>query len=173
LDYFDRYHSLEDVDALPEDFMLSDMDRVFGFSFYYDYYDSGKYLYFSFTADSDSLVDLSGYDYMIDLSESYTQDHSLLGGDLEITADTDRSGIKVSYMGERVIDQDFYVYAETLIDRYDDTQYSKQVPAEDMTFDIDTDEIGLRIVFSNINGTEEDSGISYIYTSYVLLIDIK
>jgi hypothetical protein len=174
LSYFDSRHDLDAVKALPDGFMLSDMERVLGFPMYYgdpEYED--KNTYFSFMSAADSPVDISGYDLMIDLSDAYEEVYAFPESGLEIRLDDSHTVLKILYSGEQVIEKDLTEYALELIGNDPGLEYGATLPADDMTFIIESGEVNVKIVFTSIEGNYEDAELAYLYTRFILLVDIK
>ena len=173
LRYFESRHDLDDLKILPNNFYGSQMEDVFGFSSFYDVKYPDKNRYFSFISRSDSLIDISGYDYMVDLSQFYEMTYSLEENDMEISYDRENSLLELSFKGNKIITKDLSDFARELLYLYSDEEFENQLDPEDLTFILDSVDVNVKIIFSRIGGSFIDEETEYIDTNFVLLIDIK
>ncbi len=65
INYYERFHDVEDLTGIPEDFTMQDMEQVFGFEPIYDYrvpLDGNEYFYVSSQQDNQAMA-IDGYQY--------------------------------------------------------------------------------------------------------------
>ena len=156
LDYFNRNHSLKDVNYLPENFKIVDMKDVLGFPFEYSITSpGGEYFYFN-RSQSEKSIDIKGYDYLFDMRTLNNSDN---GGKnaLKVSYDYASSGIKIMYEGKEVYTKDLSSFTENLINKYGSQPNNNALPAEAMTLIEENEKIKVKIVFLNISGNRYDS----------------
>lgn len=65
INYYERFHDVEDLRSIPEEFDMQDMEQVFGFAPIYDYgvpWESNEYFYLGSKQDS-MAISVEGYHY--------------------------------------------------------------------------------------------------------------
>ena len=71
--YFRDHHSLQEINLLPDDFTIDDMEKVFGFAFTRSHPvgpDGREYFYYQLP-DEERLIPLEGYEFFVDLTGIY------------------------------------------------------------------------------------------------------
>lgn len=165
LDYFSRYHSLDEIRLLPSGFKYDDMRRVFGFS----REDTWRppVWHFSFYSQVGP-VDLRGYDYLVSSA-------SLISGPISL------DGLKIKYLPENLKlvilrgDEEIYVsdleaYGRKILELHG--AVPGEVPVEDMTFVDGNENVQVKLLFTGIFGEREPgNGKLEIYSMefYLLL----
>lgn len=150
LDYFERIHSLKDLKYIPENFKISDMERVFGFSFssYNPYAGNDIYLNYNIIEQNEP-VNISGYDYLLDFRNFKGQVY--------------RDGLKMvyNYEGEeiRILFKDKEIYKMHLSD-FGNKIYSKYgntnaINQQDMMYEDENQYIKVKFIFFYINGVKD------------------
>ena len=154
LQYFERYHEVERLGGLPEDFQVRDMEAVFGFGPIYDYgipWEERDYFYLGRVEDA-GVVEIGQYDYMTSLNAYMRQ---------ETTPSAE--GLAVIFHGDsrqiRVLEGDTVLYAKNLEDMVDpivqEAGIGRQepVPREQMAFTDETETVKVMVVFRYLSGS--------------------
>lgn len=151
LRYFSDYHSLQDIESLPEDFSIEDMEKVLGVKYYarYSYPEEEGYFFFS-AAEKTEAIDIKGYDYLFDLTSSKQLD--LKDKTLSVSYDYNTPVLKINQYGEVVYSKDLVEYAEELLEKYGIIHKNENLSLEDTIFIEENDRIKVKILFSSVSG---------------------
>ena len=151
LNYFDRNHSLKDVRVLPENFKISDMEKVLGIKYTDEYNEGANGYFFLNSLGGLEPMDIRGYDYLFDLRNSGPQD--LQSEPLNINFDYESSILKITQNGKDIYSRDLQDFASKLIDKYGTNQKDQNIPLEEMSFVDENDKVKIKIQFLNISGS--------------------
>lgn len=162
LDYFDTYHSLNDIKTLPEDFKLEDMEEGLGVEFIDEYYDTIEYFYFS-TIEDTKIVDIKEYDYMLRHTNQNLEDSG--EEPIEVRFDDESGILKIVQNGEEIYSKEFKSFIKGLLKEYDAT-HKNNLPTEFMSYEEETDQIKIRVEFANISGDRNVSTREIEYSRY-------
>ncbi len=177
LSYFSNNHSLKDLKYLPADFKLEYTENIFGFPFQKEIYPNAidnKYLSYNI-AIIDEPVDIKGYDYMFDFRNNHPE-ISIKTDGLEIRYDNQNTVITVFIGDSEIYKGNMSEFVKQINDKYNDNKVNnsfhkefKEIPQEDMTFEIENTAIELKFIIYNAFGrVESDSnkiiieGINFI-----------
>jgi len=154
--YFGRNHSLKDVKGLPQDFKLSDMERILGVKYIEDY-NAGNNGYFYFNSlGTLKLIDIKGYDYLFD-SRNNGQVVTTSNTPVNIGYDYESSLLKITQDGKEIYKRDLQDFVTKLIEKYGINQQQKPISIEEMTFEDENSKVKVKIQFSNISGNKNNS----------------
>ena len=98
--YFERYHTLEDVKLLPDDFTLDAFRELFGFE--YDPYGRSYVIDIEGPEETDLSLSIAGYDYLFQFKgPAYSKGPKsrLSQGDVSIEYDVDRQVLTACFKG--------------------------------------------------------------------------
>jgi hypothetical protein len=172
LDYFDNKHSLKDVRILSDDFKIEDMNKVFGFPHQsYDYESNNGYFYYM-RNQSEKVVDISGYDYLIDNRSLYENNPS---NTINAVYDQQSAILKLTYKGTEVYSKDLKLFANQLNEKYGISSKENTLPSEEMTLYDENNTVKVKILIMNISGekpTNTDK-LQIHGIDFYLLIKIK
>ena len=154
LNYFERNHSLKDVKVLPQDFKISDLERVLGVK-YTDEYNIGDNGNFYFNS-SGALkpIDIKGYDYFFDSRSSGQQGSN---SDFSINFDYESSMLRINKDGKDIYKKDLQDFANMLMDKYGINQDQKNIPSNEMSFEDENGKVKIKIQFTNLSGNKNTS----------------
>lgn len=170
--YFDRYHGMEQLRALPAEFGTDEMETVFGFPLYEYTYPGRDKIYFSYMLDEEKAIwDIAGFNYYMQFT--YRDTHY------------QENGFEVIYMPES---------NELEITLQDQPSYTRNVAAiaaklhrgnaekierdiltkEEMTFVERQGDLRLLYIFRAIGGWEEKATGELVieYLEFNLFIDL-
>lgn len=172
INYFKNNHSLNDVKLLDNDFSTDNMEEVFGFDYRPNIWESPnneRYFYYR-TELFDKPIDIVGYDYYIQFS-SWT-DNTIEIDDLSIMKSRNSNELLITNEEGSHIEIDIKDIAIELIDNnkidlYDEKQ---QMDPGDMSYEMEEEDIKLKLIFTSISGVEIDNNVDYQDIEYVLLI---
>lgn len=173
LNYFDNNHSLNDIKYLPKDFKIDDMNRVFGFSFE-DINSDTSQEYFYFTRSKlDDLIDISGYDFMVDRRN--LMDGSKSNNNLSVSYNMENSIINVKYQGKDLYKKDMNYFINSVIEKHATQPKDNVLPAEEMNFTDENENVKVTFIFRSLSGSINRSSraIENKEHDYILLIKIK
>ncbi len=169
--YFDRDHSFDDVRVLPEGFEYKDMKETFGFehSYYYPRTKSD----ISYFYDEDSLiVDISSYDYLVDINLDIREDFISENEEILVEFDENDKLLIIFINDDEVAKIDMIQFIED----FDSRQNRKQPQSiDDVTVKMDFEKIQLNFIINNLfyEPTDEDVDIDYGSMKFKMLIKIK
>ncbi|NLA12350.1 MAG: DUF4153 domain-containing protein [Firmicutes bacterium] len=151
--YFDRYHKLEQLHALPEGFTIEGMEPLFGFPLYEYTYPGREDLYFHhfLTAEEACCWDISGYDYFLQFSSTESR---FQHGALEISYDPGKDELAIALQGQPLYNENVGAIAARL---HEDAGESGKdlLSKEEMTFVRQSGPLELLYIFRTIGGWEE------------------
>nr|WP_252187540.1 DUF4153 domain-containing protein [Anaeromonas gelatinilytica] len=172
IQYFDRYHDLEDIKYLPEDFKKSDMEDVFGFRLIDEYIGyQGNREFFDYTLDDMGLIiDIGEFDYF---SEHRTYDTNYNQNDME--------NISIIFEDRNIIikDDKKELYTknldEIIKDIIEKNIDDKNLSHDEMSYIDENDDVKIKILFNYISGYENisDSEIMVEDIEFYTFVKIK
>ena len=155
LDYFKNSHSLKDVRYLPKDFKIENMDKVFGFTYEIQQYNSPQG-YFNFTRNqSEGAVDISGYDYLFDVRSLYNKNGTTNTIDAKYSPES--ANLKIYNKGNVIYDKDLNLFVKGLTEKYGENINGNPLSAEQMTFVEENEKTRIKFIFMNISGSKDVS----------------
>lgn len=174
ISYFSSYHDLDDIRVFPEDYDLDDTKDLLGFNFNPIFRDINNNMYFSYYLDLyDSPIEITDYEYSINISSWRDEFRSIEG--MRIKVDREDFILAISEEGNELIAVDLNELAERIhMKSFDQEQYKTVESVEEMTFDVANENIGLRIIVTNISGyiNDDDRGLQLESAEFILLIDM-
>lgn len=172
LNYFDRYHDLDDVNVLHDDFETADMIDVFGFKYEPNIWgvpSNERYFYYG-SQTMDHPIDLVGYQHYIQIS---TWNNNIFEiEDLTVTTHRDSYILVVERNDEKVIEIDTRDIALEIIDDFEadsgDEKYQRH--PDEMSYVLEENGTRIKFMFTNISGAEIDNNIEFRNIEYIILI---
>ena len=168
--YFDRNHSFDDVRVLPEDFEYKNMEKVIGFE--YSYYYSRSKTDISYFYDKNLLiVDISSYDYLVDIYLDIRDDFISESEGILIEFDKIDKLLKI-FIDDEVAEIDMIQFIEDF-----DSRQNGQQPQniDDVTVNMNFDKIQLEFIIKSLfyELTEKNADIDYGSMEFRMFIKIK
>ena len=176
INYFEMYHQFEDLKSLPENFTVSDMESVFGFPYNpYDYFDN-EYFYYNLDMNGGFTLDITNYDYYINISTWNEQIISTK--DLDIKYYRNNNELTIKKGEEILLSQNILDYVLDIYKNSDIKAIEKGITSsvEDMSIEIENEKVKAKLIFTSINGqVKEDveEGILLESADMILLLKIK
>lgn len=173
IDYFYSNHDLDDIKVFTDDFKLDDTKELLGFEYNPLSIGTDDMNYFSYYIDLyDVVIDIREYEYSVNMSS--WRNELIPIDEMEISIDPDNYILSISEANNELISVDIIELAEKVHKNSIDKVHYKTIEnIEDMTFDIEKDNINIRIIFNSINGdidaNNEKTNLSS--TEFLLLID--
>lgn len=168
LEYFSNSHKLSDVRLLPEGFEFEDMDQVFGFTWEDAWMPPGKQDFFQLHSQPSSL-DIRGYDFLLNsgnLMEPVTIDG------LTVNYSPKEMRLTILRGDQEVYAKDLRLFAAEVIEKHG--LPFEELPAEEMTFVEENEDIQIKLVFTSISGEISPANeIKFADLGYYLLLRIK
>lgn len=166
LDYFDEYHSLEDVRLLPEGFTWASFESMFGFS-------RGEVSHpepfhsFHYQAKSRGF-DIAAYDYLFDLTEPQPKEGTtvdLTEGRIRVLYNVDTKALAITADGQTEWETTVGKLVSNMPFELNDEYGRTVLKAKQLVIKEGTPRINITLVFTSLWGvaeTLEDSGDSII-----------
>lgn len=152
LTYFDRYHKLQDVKVLPEEFTLEAFQEVFGFP--YDPYGHARVIEIVGPEDATSFLDVTGYNYLFQFRSSVYREGPQVRfsqGDVSVEYDMDKEGVIIYFRGNK----EWYVSLNDYITEIagkSEVSPSIILEPEDMVIQAQTDHLKIKVVMTRLYG---------------------
>lgn len=171
--YFNTSHSLDDVKVLSKNFEIDDMEEVFGFKYepnIWGVLSNERYFYYR-TDIVDNPINIEDYEYYIQISP--WNEGNIVLEDLTIIKNRDSFTLTIEKKDETIITIDTKDISLYIIDRMEeDFDYNKNLKdLEEMSYEIEVENIRIKMIFTNISGAEIDQSIELKDIEYILLID--
>lgn len=176
INYFVINHSLKDIKVLPDDFEFRDTKDLLGFEFTpYDNYNGNENYFNYFSNTFQQPINIEGYDYYMNVSSWNAQE--IIIDNLTVKYDNKDNNLTIDENEINLLTQDINTFVEeihsNLKDKPNNTKEINNI--EEMTFDIENENIRAKILFSNVNGRINDSNdvLNLESVEFLLLIDKK
>jgi hypothetical protein len=154
LQYYERYHDVQQLGGLPEDFEVREMETVFGFAPIYDYgipWEGQEYFSLGRKEEDPGILNIEPYDYMTSFYTYRNQSRSL-----------DAEGLSVIYHQDsrqiRILSGETILYGRSLDDMVDPIiekggiGRQEPLPREELVFTDETETVTVMVAFRYING---------------------
>ena len=156
INYYERFHDVEDLTGVPEDFRMSDMEQVFGFAPIYDWgvpWEGNEYFYLGSKQDA-MAISVEGYQYHVFVTGYF--------GRQPWDEEDQREGYSARFNHERreleIYDNDTLLYSQPLSEMVmpivDRVGMHNQDPInrEELIYYDETNDMKVMAVFRYING---------------------
>lgn len=181
ISYFNSNHKIEDIKVLPNDFDLDKMENIFGFKYepYYFYpYEENKYFYYG-TNNSDDIIDISGYEYYLNMS-SWNENSREVDG-LILKYNRSNNTLIISKDETNILEQDITQFVKDIYQKQEaksPNEGKNMVSYEDMTYEVMIDKelatLDLKFIFTDISGKIDGKNNLIIETvGFILLLSNK
>lgn len=167
LSYFENNHNLSNLDVLPEEFQMSDMEETFGFSYEGNNYFESDYLYYIRDMKS-NIINISEYDYFFDNRNMY--------GDTQVQNDIftvlhtpDSNIVTIKFDNNEIYEKDFSDFIMQIHEKYGFIQKGNEISAADMTIEEENEKYKFKFIIQNIGGQRDGSGTIRINDIYFYL----
>lgn len=173
INYFDMSHSLDDIKILNDDFETIDMSDVFGFSYQPRIYiiESDRIYFYYITDLTSQAIEIEAYQHF--LQQYSWQEEDIIIGDFRIARSMGSNILSLSKDNEVVMTIDTEEAAMERIREFEpvfDNRENQRSPNE-MTYEIEGNDVRVKLIFTNISGNKEDSNIEIDSIEYILLIN--
>jgi len=167
--YFERYHGLNRLRALPDGFQISQVEELFGFPLYPGpgFPDGGIYIHYALD-EAENFWDISSYDYLMQFNPA---GQSYRAGDYTVDYDPETYELAIMRQGETVYSQSAAKIAKNLY--RDNPEKGKGLYSKDEMSHLDkTEDLELLYVFTQFGGWVEDDAdeIKIDYMSFYLFM---
>lgn len=167
--YFDRYHGLERLRALPEGFSTDKMEALFGFPLHEWARPGDAETYFYYTLDSgEACWDVSGFDYFMEFSKGEQQ---YPADDSEVTYSPANHELRIMSEGEVIYTRNMAELAGQLY-RVSSSRGRELIPKDEMTFADQKGDLKLLYIFSHFSGHENHvtTAVNIDYMEFYLFL---
>lgn len=165
LDYFNRNHSLQEIGYLPQDFMMDDMEKVFGFPYIseFPHEQPPDDTFHLVNSQAESALDIRGYDFLFNSMHLYDEWSADSTGTIDTKYDRQSSIVRVYHQGTLLYQKNLNLFTKELFDKYIDTEREKYLSSErekylspeEITLVEENEKVKVKIVFLNIMGSEK------------------
>jgi len=151
--YFDMKHELSELKYFPKDFKIDKMESILGFKYYDEYYNNGDNYFFLSSRSTNQFVDIRGYDYLFDgRNQGFKGDST---GEYALDFNYETNMLKIKQSSNEIYSKDLTVYINNLIDKYGYSKTSDNVPASEMSFEDENEDIKIKIQLVHLSGMRE------------------
>lgn len=153
--YFNSNHSLDDVKLLADGFTTSQMEDIFGFKYNPDliYADINGNNYFNYGIDIYAKpINIKGYEHSINLNSWNNKNINI--DDLEIIFHKNKNLLEITKNHNQILLEDLNKLVMEIheLEEYTGGKKNHNKDIEDMSFEIENEDIKIKIIFTNING---------------------
>lgn len=173
IDYFRLNHDFSDFEYVSQDFELDDMNAVFGFDYFSEYYYENTMKYFGYSVNEMSQpIDIENFDYLLDYRMYYMLNNVISQDDMSFSYDMDRHIFKISDSDKTLYEKDISEYGNALIKKFP-AGARESLDMDDTIFTDETDRFVVRYIFLHIYG-ETENDISKINSAeFYVLVKVK
>ena len=180
ISYFDSNHEVGEINVFPKDTDIKQVDKLTGFKYeYYNPYVQNQEIYFFYgSQNSDDYIDITGYDYFVNLNSWNQQKRNI--GDLTIEYNNSKNILNLKKNGEILAEQEILSLIEDIHEKQKLTSENDKgkdmLNYKDVTYEVvvptnNADEIKLKIIFTNINGkVSQDDNLIIDGVDFMVLI---
>ncbi|MBM7613806.1 DUF4153 domain-containing protein [Alkaliphilus hydrothermalis] len=172
--YFKEYHSLKDLNYVPDDFDLETMEQVFGFQF--NRHQDGRYNYPQYhhydLGDSSNLYIIKEFDYFIPL-EYYSHRNKGLNFDqdnLSIEYKESKNEISISYKGEVIYTKNI---EDLAVNIHQTNSNKKPSTAEELSFNDENHKVKVFFGFKRFMLVENKKTAEFGMESFDMYFFVK
>lgn len=154
--YFDNYHSLNNINYLPEGFKLGEMKNLFGFDYeeYYNTPEANRYFSYSLNSVS-SPYTINGFDYLFYFRYPGNMENQS-SGKINARFNRENQEFTLYYNGNEVYKRALSDFTNKLYEQYGAAS-GKNITSEEMTFTDENSNIRIKFLFVNIFGSRNES----------------
>ncbi|WP_322977296.1 DUF4153 domain-containing protein [Clostridium kluyveri] len=174
LDYFNRNHSLKEVNYLPQGFKLGDTKDIFGFAFSTPRNNFTKE-YFNFTRNkAEQAINIENYDYLFHVT-NIKDENTPSNSSFTASYDYNTSTIKINHGGNELYTKNLNIFINGLIEKHSIIPEENSLPQEEMTLSEENTNIKVKLIFSNIYGNVDMENKIFNITGidFYVLVKIK
>lgn len=172
--YFKNNHELSDIRLLPDNFNTSKMNEIFGFD-YIPQYSYSEEEYFNYYFDITRIpVDIKDYDYFISMNNWTDNDINIDG--LNVIYDRDTFEITIYEGNNSLFKSSILEYVKQVHEKQKINELDKSTidSVDKMTFMESTDNLDLKIIFTNLSGNfDNKNNIKLTGGDFYLFINKK
>lgn len=165
--YFSRYHKFSEIEVLPEDFEMNDMKKVFGFEHFYYAYSPRDFINYNFM-DRNIVLDISGYDYYLEMDIELEGDQEYSIDDISINYNSDKT--LLSFYKNNELSGNINV--KEMIESYHVKQGGKQITSlDEATIEYSFDQMNLKFIIGDIyyqKSNSNERGYSHVYLKLLI-----
>ena len=174
LDYFNRNHSLKEINYLPQDFKLADTKDVLGFDFISPNNKSNKE-YFNFTRDeSEQAINIENYDYLFHIT-NVKDENAPSNSSFTASYNYNTSIIKINHEGNELYTKNLNTFINTLTEKHSIIPKENSLPQEELTLSDENANVKVKLIFSHIYGNVDMENKIFNITGidFYVLVKIK
>ncbi|SMP38582.1 protein of unknown function [Anoxynatronum buryatiense] len=153
LQYYLRYHDVNQLAGVPQGFEMGDMDSIYGFAAHYDTgipWEGQEYVYLG-REEGSELIPIEGYTHMTTLNTYGSQKTEINEAELQVTYHPESRTIRILNQSLIVYQQRLDEMAEPIIQAAG-TGKMGPLPFGEMIFTDETETVKVMIAFRHING---------------------
>lgn len=156
INYYERYHGVENLTGIPEDFIMQDMEQLFGFEPIYDYgvpWEGTEYFYLSSREDTKA-ISIEGYQYYTFVPGYFGrqfEDEEEVGQGYSAWFNHERRELEILFNDELIYSKSISEMAFPIIDQ-EGTKNRESMNREDMIYYDETSDMKVMAVFRHISG---------------------
>lgn len=168
--YFNRYHNLNDLKYLPQDFKINQMKNVFGFELYK--YNRGDRRYFNHhVMDEGEILNIKDFNYFTYISSNKFGVKNTSKEDIYTLYDSQKKELKIFKQGELIYSRNVADLAKELHKKYGERE---RIKMNEMVFTEQDEKVKVLYVFKYIHGFEDKAldEISINHLEFYLFIKI-
>ena len=166
--YFNYQHSLKDLNLLPENFRLEDMETVFGFRLY-DGVDHQRKYFYLYANEGQSLVNINEYDLFAYMSFYRNNEmKSVEHGEYSVRYSKNNSEIEITNGSEIIYTKSLDEIAKDF-NKYNGKQ---NLSMEELMFQEDKGALKVMYLFKHINGYESGGTINVESSEFYIFVKL-
>jgi len=176
LSYFDKYHSIEDIDVLPDGFELVNTEDLLGFQYNPEYYYYENNQYFGYYSNLEQYsIDISEYDYLFNITAWNQQ--AIVAEDVQVKYNTDNQVLEVldknsiNYITININDVALSFYNKL---KTNEGPVKDVLGIDDLTYVIENEYVEVKLIFQEISGNIDISEKAQVKSSrFMMLLNNK
>ncbi|MCX7694212.1 MAG: DUF4153 domain-containing protein [Caloramator sp.] len=153
ISYFETRQGIDKLKYVPKDFNSSKMKDVLGFNFETPYYPKEQYFYFRIAPNS--LIDIKGYEYFIQLN-SYNQEVQN-SKDFSFKYYNSKSELVIFKKDKEVYRKNIKEIIQNAYKKYGSIKPDMELKIEELSLNDENENIRVRIILNNVSGRIDDS----------------
>jgi hypothetical protein len=159
--YFSNYHEFEDIEILPQDFELNDMEQVFGFEHYY-YVPSTREVINYHYMNRNMAIDVSDYNYLVEMDFNLEESKEYLVDDWTINYISNADLLTFKKNGETLAEINLVDMIKSFDERHEGSQINT---IEEATIEYNFDDIKIKIIIGDIYYQKSDEETEKFYSN--------
>ncbi|WDC83215.1 hypothetical protein PL321_10445 [Caloramator sp. mosi_1] len=168
--YFESRQGIDKLKYVPKDFNTSKMNEVFGFNYEMPYLPKEQYFYFRIPQNS--LIDIKGYDYFIQLN-SYSQE---VQNSKEFSFKYYNSTAQIAILknNKEIYRKSIKDIIQTNCKKYGTERPDKELSINELSIIDENENIKVRIILNNVSGRiDENDNVNIDGCEFLIMLNAK